>query len=96
MGEASSNFPDGAASAPLSDVARKRLMWRCRRGMKELDLLLVRYLRQRSVHAPREECDAFALFLELPDPQIARYLVAGDVPDDPTQAELCRRILESN
>jgi antitoxin CptB len=90
---------DGADSAPISDVARQRLAkleWRCRRGMKELDFLLIRYLRQRGAEAASEEGDAFAEFLELPDPLIARYLVAGDVPEDPTQAELCRRILASN
>ena len=99
MANGSSVITDGAAPAPLSDVARQRLArleWACRRGMKELDFLLLRYLRQRGAQAPAEERDAFAQFLELPDPQIARYLVAGDVPDDPTQAELCRRILASN
>lgn len=72
------------------------LEWRCRRGMKELDLLLVRYLKQRHADASAQERDAFEQFLELPDPQIARYLVAGDVPDDPRHAALCRHILETN
>lgn len=95
MGEGSSMQKDGAASAPFSDVTRERLgllEWRCRRGMKELDLLLVRYLRERHPHAPDDERAAFAQFLELPDPEIARYLVWGDVPEDPLQAALCRRI----
>lgn len=85
---------DGDASSPFSDVARKRLMWRCRRGMKELDLLLVRYLRRRYESAPGDERVAFAEFLELPDPDIARYLIAGDVPDDPRHAALCRFLVQ--
>jgi antitoxin CptB len=85
---------DGAASAPFSDVARQRLKWRCRRGMKELDLLLVRYLRAHHASAPAEEHAAFDQFLELPDPDIARYLLGGDVPEDPRQAALCRHILQ--
>jgi|SRR5690349_8460832 antitoxin CptB len=95
MGEGSSTHEDGAASAPFSEVARERLgilEWRCRRGMKELDLLLLRYLRERHPHAPASERAAFAGFLELPDPEIARYLVWGDVPEDPAQAALCRHI----
>jgi antitoxin CptB len=99
VGKASSTLTDGTASAPFSDVARerlKRLEWRCRRGMKELDLLLVRYLRAHHGTAPAEERAAFEQFLELPDPDIARYLVGGDVPEDPRQAALCRRILQSN
>ena len=73
-----------------------RLAWQCRRGMKELDFLLVRYLRERYVQAASDERAAFADFLELPDPDIARYLLAGDVPSDPRQAELCRHLLQSN
>ena len=38
----------------------------------------------------------FAEFLELPDPDLVRYLIAGDVPSDPRQAALCRAVLESN
>ena len=90
---------DGAASVPFSAVEReilKMLEWRCRRGMKELDILLLRYLRGSLVTAPDDERDAFAEFLELPDPDIARYLLAGDVPDDPRHAALCRALLRAN
>ena len=87
---------DGAASATVSDVARERLgmlEWHCRRGMKELDFLLSRYLRERHPAAAREEREAFVQFLELPDPELARYLLAGDVPEDPQLAALCRTLL---
>ena len=99
MEKPSSNFTDGAASAPFSEVARERLRmleWRCRRGMKELDLLLVRYLRANHATAATDERAAFEQFLELPDPDIARYLIGGDVPEDPRHAALCRCILQSN
>ena len=76
------------------DAELRKLQWRCRRGMKELDLLLIRYLAGRHAQASAQEREAFEQFLELPDPQIARYLVAGDVPDDPRHAALCRQILE--
>jgi antitoxin CptB len=72
------------------------LEWRCRRGMKELDLLLLRYLRDRHALAATDERDAFAEFLELPDPDIARYLIGGDVPEDPRHAALCLSLLGSN
>ena len=87
---------DGAASATASDVARERLgklQWRCRRGMKELDFLLLRYLREHHLAAASDERAAFVEFLELPDPDIARYLLAGDVPSDPRHAALCRVLL---
>ena len=40
--------------------------------------------------AASDERAAFVEFLELPDPDIARYLLAGDVPADPRHAALCR------
>lgn len=64
--------------------------------MKELDLLLLRYLRSRYAGASPGERGAFAEFLELPDPDLARYLIAGHVPENPAQAEICRRILQSD
>ena len=64
--------------------------------MKELDFLLVRYLRERYGQAASDERAVFADFLELPDPDIARYLLAGDVPSDPRCAALCRQLLQSN
>ena len=87
---------DGAASATFSVVGREplgMLQWRCRRGMKELDFLLLRYLRERHSDAASDERAAFVEFLELPDPDIARYLLAGDVPTDPRHAALCRVLL---
>ena len=71
------------------------LQWRCRRGMKELDFLLLRYLRERHPDAASDERAAFVEFLELPDPDIARYLLAGDVPTDPRHAALCRVLLSN-
>ena len=78
------------------DEGLRKLEWRCRRGMKELDILLLRYLRDTLAAAPSAERAAFAGFLELPDPDIARYLLTGDVPDDPRHAALCRAILRAD
>ena len=54
--------------------------------MKELDFLLLRYLREQHGRAASTERAAFTAFLELPDPDLVRYLIAGDVPDDPPEA----------
>lgn len=84
---------DGAAATTISEVAPERLgklEWRCRRGMKELDFLLLRFLRNGFARSTSDERAAFVEFLELPDPDIARYLIAGDVPEDPRHAVLCR------
>ncbi len=64
--------------------------------MKELDLLLLRYLRQHYEPAANDQRVAFVEFLELPDPDLVRYLIAGDVPPDPRHAAICRAVLQSN
>jgi len=64
--------------------------------MKELDILLLRYLREHHATAASDERAAFVEFLELPDPDLVRYLLAGDVPTDPRHAALCRVVLRTN
>lgn len=51
--------------------------------MKELDLLLLRYLRERWPDAPDDERASFEDFLELPDPQIAAWLLGHESPAPP-------------
>jgi succinate dehydrogenase flavin-adding protein (antitoxin of CptAB toxin-antitoxin module) len=51
--------------------------------MKELDLLLERYLRQQWATASSAEKTQFEAFLELPDPTIAAYLLGHEVASDP-------------
>jgi antitoxin CptB len=60
-----------------------RLAWRCRRGMKELDLVLTRYLRERWPAATDVERNQFERILELPDPELAAYLLGREQAPDP-------------
>jgi antitoxin CptB len=50
--------------------------------MRELDVLLQRYLDQRYAHAPKEEQQAFEALLELPDPELFAYVVKREQPSD--------------
>jgi len=61
-------------SSPSLDPEARRLLWRCRRGMKELDVLLERYVRSRLPMASGEEREQLSRLLELPDPLLADYL----------------------
>jgi antitoxin CptB len=70
----------------------RRLLWRCRRGMKELDILLERFARERYESAPVEQKRAFARLLELPDPDLADYFFGHATPDEPELARLTQLI----
>jgi antitoxin CptB len=76
------------------DAEARRLLWRCRRGMKELDVLLERFARRRLAVAGRSERELFSRFLELPDPVMAGYLLSGARPEEPDLAGLVRSIIE--
>ena len=68
------------------------LRWRCRRGMRELDVLLERYLRDLYPSAPAAEQQAFAALLEAPDPQLFAYVVQRETPVDPEWAHVIARL----
>jgi antitoxin CptB len=70
----------------------KRLLWRSRRGMKELDVLLERFVRERYVAASESQKCAFAQLLELPDPVMADYLLGHAIPPEASWRELTRLI----
>ena len=57
-----------------------RLRWQCRRGMRELDELLLGYLEQRYEHAPEGDKEAFRSLLELPDPELMGYMLQKETP----------------
>jgi antitoxin CptB len=76
----------------VSEVPAGRLSWRCRRGMKELDLVLSAWLQQRYASATPAEKATFEAFLELPDPQIAGYLLGREYPANPAVAALVREL----
>ncbi len=75
-----------------SDPELRRALWRCRRGVKELDLLLERFARARLPVSPMPERAAFLALLELPDPELADYLIGGVTPREGTLAQLVEAI----
>jgi antitoxin CptB len=85
----------GGVDERTLDTDGRRLLWRCRRGMKELDVILERFARQHLGEASSEQRRTFAQFLELPDPELADYLLGQATPPEPELAQLARRIRAS-
>jgi len=65
-----------------------RLRWLCRRGMKELDLVMSRYLEQHYEAASSEDQSHFRDLLELPDPELYGLLLGRRRAQDDAQAKL--------
>jgi antitoxin CptB len=79
--------------SPPLDAEARRLLWRCRRGMKELDVLLERFARRELPCASPQQRRVLGRFLELPDPMLVDYLLGQAIPPDPELADLARRIV---
>jgi len=72
---------------------QSRLKWQCRRGMRELDELLLRYL--ENCYGTDSEADkaAFREVLELADPDLNGYLLQRQQPTSESIARVIDRIL---
>lgn len=74
------------------DTEASRLRWQCRRGMRELDVLLSGYLKDTYPRAADAQKRAFCQLLTLSDPELAGYMLGRDDPADPELAALVRYI----
>lgn len=71
-----------------------RLRWQCRRGMRELDVLMTRWLERDWALASSAERTAFQQLLALQDPELAEYLLRGERHPDPVTATVIARMLQ--
>ena len=60
-----------------------RLRWLCRRGMKELDLVMTDYLERHYVSASASQQAQFRDLLQMQDPDLYNLLLRRREPDDP-------------
>jgi antitoxin CptB len=69
-----------------------KLRWRCRRGMKELDVLLTRYVEEDYLGASPEQQAAFRDLLDSQDPLLHAYFLGRESPADPVLRSLIERL----
>lgn len=69
-----------------------RLRWRCRRGMKELDVVLERWLAQSYPTADAGRREVFQRLLDEQDPQLVAWLFGQERPADRDVAALVEEI----
>ncbi len=81
---------DNGASAENNE--RKRLQWRCRRGMRELDLLLTRYLEREWAQASDAERGVFLQLLDSEDDRLWRWFLGSEIAPDAALDSLIRHI----
>ena len=59
-----------------------RLRWLCRRGMKELDLLLNKYIEHSYTDSPAADQQAFEAILQMQDPELYDLILGRNESGD--------------
>lgn len=76
----------------MTDLARMR--WRCRRGVRELDLLLERFLVDCYPALSRDQSRVFDALLDEPDLDILGWIMNRSQPSRPEYRPLLDRMRE--
>ncbi len=66
-----------------NQIERAKMLWRCRRGMLELDLLLERFMAEGYDSLTPEQLAIFKRLLEEPDPDLFAWLMGASEPSLP-------------
>ena len=72
---------------------RNRLLWRTRRGARELDGLLMPFAESILSSGGSDQIALLEEFLAYPDPVILDWVFDRQVPEDPAMAQLVQQIL---
>ncbi len=72
----------------------KRVRWLCRRGMKELDVLLARFVSAEYESLSDDEHAELLALLDREDPDLWYLLMGRMEADNPTQTALLARMRE--
>ena len=70
----------------------RKLRWRCRRGMRELDDLLVRWLEREWPVTPEPQREVFLRLLDCEDDKLWRWFVGHEVAPDAALDTLVQHI----
>lgn len=74
---------------------RARIRWRCRRGLLELDLILLAFFDQHYARLSLAEQGAFERLLAVPDNALLAYLHGTDAPGEAELKAVVKQIAQS-
>ena len=71
----------------------KRIIWHSRRGMLELDVLLVPFAEQAYSQLSLEDQQGYSDFLESEDPDLFVWLMEQKIPENPVFQRMVKLVL---
>ena len=80
----------------IEQAALNRLFWHSRRGMLELDLLLVPYVQAVVVTLDASALQTYERLLSHEDTELFQWFLTTERPEDPELADMVDRILRFN
>ena len=75
-----------------SSTEKSRLQWRCRRGMLELDLLLLPFVEKAYDSLNEAERHQFHLLLDLQDQDLLECLMLQKTPEDESLNDIISKV----
>ena len=73
----------------------RKIKWKCRRGMLELDILLEQFYEKKFHTLTVKERKSFNRLLDEPDPLLHCWLLGYEIPSDPQLQILVNKITTS-
>ncbi len=80
--------------ASADDITRKRLYWHSRRGMWELDLLLIPFLEHRYGDLDGADQAAYQALITEEDQDLFMWLMRREWPAEPSRRRIVQMIVE--
>lgn len=80
----------------ISNHEYNRIFWASRRGMLELDLILVPFVEQRVRELDDDDLQCYVKLLECEDTELFFWFLQRQMPEDPELAGIVEQILAHN
>jgi antitoxin CptB len=77
-----------------NDIEYKRLIWHSRRGMLELDILMLPFVREVYPSLPEEDQVRYRQLIECEDNDLFAWFMQRSRPEDPELARIIDLILQ--
>ena len=89
-----SNKQDSTQVDEQKRAELNRLFWHSRRGMLELDVLLVPFVKEAYSSLPEDDQARYRKLLDCEDPDLFAWFMRHGEPEDPDHARIIKIILD--
>ena len=78
---------------PDREAMRRKILWKCRRGTKELDVILERFILNNFEKLEQQDVELLTQLLDVEDPLLTEWLCLNGKPENKGMEKIVARIL---